>query len=195
MNNQLYNQSPWFTEALNINTNIMDYNVNVPISLFKSIEGKYFVGTAENLEFGNATHAWARLYNPPNSGVNLYVNAWTVSDILTTPYRIQIWFNSMPPGLIQYSMSVTPSNLAVRPQTKSQIQLQYGIVVRGFPTGGVKAYGRNSLAGTTIVSEEEGKFIFPPGGSFLVFISNPERPTQPASGNISFGWWEEPITQ
>lgn len=172
-----------------------DYSVNIPISLMKSIEGKYFVGTAPGLEFGNATHAWARLYNPPNSGVNLFVNAWTVSDIYSTPYSVQIWFNTTPPGFIQVSQSVTPSNLAIVPQPKSQVQLQYAIMVSGLPRGGIKAYGRYGLAGTTINSEEEGKFIFAPGGSFLILLSNPERPTLYGSGDISFGWWEEPILQ
>lgn len=196
MNNQkLYNQSTWYNSSLNINPNNKDYTVNIPISLMRSIEGKYFVGTAENLQFGNVSNAWARLYNPPNSGVNLYVNTWTVSDIFETPFSVQIWFNSTPLGLIQYSTSVAPSNFTVRPQPQSQIQLQYAIAVRGLPTSGVKAYGRYGLAGTSINSEEEGKFIFPPGGSYMIFLSNPQRPTISATGNISFGWWEEPIIQ
>ena len=190
----LYNQA-LHAGALNTNTSLMNYSVNIPISLMKSIEGKYFVGIAPNLQFGNATKAWARLYNPPNSGVNLFVNTWTVSDIFSTPYSVQIWFNSTPPGLIQFSRSVTPSNLAISPPPQSNIQLQYAISVSGFPAVGVKAYSRYGLAGTTINSEEEGKFIFAPGGSYLIFLSNPERPTIPASGNIAFGWWEEPIMQ
>jgi hypothetical protein len=194
-NHQLFNRSPQYAETLSINSNLIDYNVDVPISLMKSIEGKYFVGTAINLRFGNATNAWARLYNPLDSGVNLYVNTWTVSDIYSTPYSVQIWFNSTPPGLIQNSQSVTPSNSAISPQPQPRVLLQYAIAVRGLPTSRTLAYGRFGLAGTTINSEEEGKFIFPPGGSYLIFVSNPQSPTLPGSGNISFGWWEEPILQ
>lgn len=193
MNNQLFNQNPWYPSSLNINPNTINYNISIPISLMKSIEGKYFVGMAPNLEFGNGTNAWARLYNPPDSGVNLYVNAWTVSDILTTPYRVQIWFNCTIPGLVQYSQSITPSNLTIDPLPQPRIQLQYAITVKGLPSDGTMAFVRYGLAGTSIVSEEEGKFIFPPGSSFSIFISNPERPTQPATGSIAFGWWEEPI--
>ena len=128
MNNHvLYNQSPWHTSSLNISPNMIDYNVSIPIDLMKSIEGKYFVGMAENLQFGNATNAWARLYNPPNSGVNLYVNNWAVSDILTTPYRVRVWFNSTPIGFIEYSQNVTPSNLTIVPQPRPHVQLQYAI--------------------------------------------------------------------
>lgn len=195
MNNYIsYNQMPRYTSSLNINPNTIDYNVSIPFSLMKSIEGKYFVGSADNMPFGNATNAWARLYNPPNSGVNLYVDTWTVSDILTTPYRVRIWFNSTPRGLIEYSQNVTPSNLTIVPQPRSHILLQYAISVNGFPTDGIEAYVRYGLASTTITSVEEGKFIFPPGGSFMVSLSNPERPTVPVTGSVSFGWWEEPIS-
>lgn len=171
------------------------YTSNVPIALAKSLEGKYFLGVAEDLNFGEATHAWARLYNPPDSGVNLFVNVWTVSDVISSPIRVQVWFNSTPPGIIQVSPFVTPANTALSPLPQPKVRLEYAIGTRGFPRGGIKAFGRSGPPGVTIESEEDGKFIFPPGGSFLVFISNPETPTQPASGRVAFGWWEEPIQQ
>lgn len=218
----MYNQKPWQTASFNNNNYPMNppvsgysnssvtysqtqtpvitdtpmyYVANIPIDLTKSLEGKYFLGMAEDLEFGNATNAWARLYNPPDSGVNMFVNVWTVSDIVSSPIRVQIWFNSTPPGIIQESDTVTPANTAMRPLPQPKAKLEYAVGVRGFPAGGVKAYGRSGPAGVTINSEENGKFIFPPGGSFLVFISNPETPTRSASGRIAFGWWEEPIQQ
>ena len=171
------------------------YFADIPVELAKSLEGKYFVGVAEDIEFGNATYAWARLYNPPDSGVNMFVNVWTVSDVVSSPIRVQIYFNSNPPGIIQESTNVSPSNTAIVPLPQPKVKLEYAIAVHGFPSGGVKTYGRSGPAAVTINSEENGKFIFPPGGSFLVFIGNPETPTRLASGRIAFGWWEEPIQQ
>lgn len=46
----------------------------------------------------------------------------------------------------------------------------------------------------TLVETENGKLIFPPGGSFLVFLSITENTDTVASGRIAFGWWEEKIT-
>ncbi|MGD9567464.1 MAG: DUF6143 family protein [Sedimentibacter sp.] len=171
------------------------YFVDIPVELAKSLEGKYFVGVAEDIEFGNATNAWARLYNPPDSGVNMFVNVWTVSDVVSSPIRVQIYFNSTPPGIIQESTNVSPANTAIIPLPQPKVKLEYAIAVRGLPTGGIKTFGRSGPAAVTINSEENGKFIFPPGGSFLVFIGNPETPTRLASGRIAFGWWEEPIQQ
>jgi len=176
-----------------INNSSMNSVVNVPISLAKSYEGKYFLGMAEFLSFGEVTNTWARLYNPPNSGVNLNVNVWTVSDVSATQYRIQIWFNSTAPGFIQESTFVTPANTTLNPLPVPKVKLQYAIEVKGLPSGGVKAFGRSGVPEITINSEEEGKFIFPPGGSFLVFISNPETPLITSCARIAFGWWEDPI--
>lgn len=174
------------------NNSPMYYVADIPVDLAKSLEGKYFVGMADDLRFGNATNAWARLFNPPDSGVNLFVNVWTASDITSSPFRVQIFFNSQAPGIVQESELVTPANSAFNPPPIPHVKIQYAVGVRGLPQNGTKAFGRNGTAGITINSEEHGKFIFPPGGSFMVFLSNPETPTLPAIGKIAFGWWEEP---
>jgi hypothetical protein len=166
---------------------------SIPVPLYKSLQGKYFVGYAENLEFtGEGISAWSGLFNPPNSGVNLHVNVWTVTSLYGI-FRAQIWFNASLPGNPVRSQLVTPSNYSITPLPKPKVKLLYAQSVKGDPTGGVKAFVRRGEAESTIVAEEDGKFIFPPGGSFTVFLSNPETPQQAASGRIAFGWWEEPI--
>lgn len=171
----------------------LKYTVDVPIELAKSLEGKYFVGYADNLTFGRGTSAWARLYNPVNSGVILHVTVWTVSDVSESTFRVQIWFNAVPPGNPKKSALVTPSNMALCPLPLPRVNLQYASNVTGDPVGGIKAFVRRGQPETTMVSDEQGKFIFPPCGSFLIFLSNPESPGLATSGRIAFGWWEEPI--
>jgi hypothetical protein len=175
--------------------NRTNYNksVNIPIELYESQKGDYFIGYADNLSFGEGTSAWARLYNPPHSGVYLFVTVWTVSDISQSPFRAQIWFNATPPGTPLDSDLVTPSNTALIPPPQSRIRLQYANNVTGAPSGGIKAFVRRGQPETTLVDDEQGKFIFAPGGSFMIFLSNPEAPEQAASGRVAFGWWVEPI--
>lgn len=170
-------------------------SVNIPIELYKSLRGEYFVGYADNLTFGQGTSAWGRLYNPPNSGVNLHVNVWTVSDISESPFRAQVWFNTTPPGSPVDSNLVTPANTSIQPLPKPKIKLQLATNAKGDPRGGIKAFVRRGQPEATLVAEENGKFIFPPGGSFLVFLSNPEAPQVQASGRVAFGWWEEKISK
>ena len=167
--------------------------VNVPIETYESAVGQYFIGYADELTFGNGTSAWARLYNPPDSGVNLFVNVWTVTDISQSPFRAQFWFNAEAPGIFSESTLVTPSNTAYRPVPKPRVRLELASDVSGEPSGGVKAFVRRGEPEVTLVESENGKLIFPPGGNFLVFLSLAEVATEPAAGRIAFGWWEEKL--
>lgn len=188
-----YNQKSELPSVFKNNVNLSDYYVSMPIELAKSIEGKYFAGIANEIKFGEATNGWARLYNPPDSNVNLFLNTWTAGTTTSAPFRIQVWFNSNPSGIIEDSSFVTVTNTSIVPAPIPKVRLQYASGVRGFPEGGSYAFSRNGIPNETIVSEESGKFIFPPGGSFLINLSNPATPTQPAFGKVAFGWWEEPI--
>jgi hypothetical protein len=167
--------------------------VQIPIELYKSILGEYFIGYADNLSLGGGTSAWARLYNPKDSGVNLHVNVWTVTDISEVPFRAEFWFNASVPGRPTESKLVTPSNTALCPKPKPKIRLQQASNVVGQPIGGVKAFVRRGQPEMTLVDTENGKLIFPPGGSFLVFVSFAENPEATGSGRVAFGWWEEPL--
>ncbi len=166
--------------------------VNIPNPLAKSFQGKYFVGYADDLAFGNGTSAWAGLFNPINSGVYLFVNVWTITELLgQAPIRAQIWFNSKPPGNPLSSELVTPSNTALCPPPEPSVRLLQASNVTGSPSGGIKAFVRRATPESTLVFEEDGKYIFPPGGNLTVFLSNPEQPEVPVAGRIAFGWWEE----
>lgn len=162
-------------------------------SLYHSLQGQYFVGYADNMFFEKDKNAWAALVNPNNSGINLFVNVWTVTDLYEPPIRMQIWFNSNLPGDQIISNLVTPSDTAIVPLPQSKIILMQASNVIGTPTGGVKGFVRRTSPGETLVSEEDGKFVIPPGGNFAIFLSNPEGVNVPASTRVAYGWWEEKI--
>lgn len=174
-------------------TPTINYSISVPMNLAKSLEGKYFVGYVDELKFGAGTFSWARLYNPPDSGVNLHVAVWTISDVAQSSFTATIYFNSSPLGTPVDSEHVTSTNTSIIPLPQPKIKLQYAATTRGFPQGGTKAFIRRGQPNATLVSDEEGKFIFPPGGNFLISLSNPQTPTIPVSASVAFGWWEEPI--
>lgn len=161
-------------------------------SLYHSLQGQYFVGYADNMFFEAGKNAWAALYNPKSSGVNLFVNVWTAVSLLQ-PFRIQIWINAKLPGQPTASTLVTPANTAVHPLPKPKVYLMQASNVADTPTCGVKAFVRRAPAGETVVAEEDGKFIIPPGGNFAVFLSYDESATDYASVRVAYGWWEEPI--
>jgi hypothetical protein len=170
---------------------MLEKTVNIPIPLFESIEGRYFVGQTELLNFGNSTNAAGELFNPIHSQVNLFVNVITISNITQTDFLAQIWFNSKLPGKGTVSKLVTPANTALCPSPKPKVALQFAPDIHGTPNGGVNPFDRVIPPITTIVDEEDGKFIIPPGGSFAIFLVGQGRTRLQA--RIAFGWWEEKI--
>jgi hypothetical protein len=132
---------------------VINKTVNIPIELYESDIGRYFIGYADELSFGLGTSAWARLYNPPCSGVLLHVNVWTVTDISEAPFRAQFWFNASVPG--DYSLAMpTPSNTAFRPVPVPKTELQMASNATETPVGGVKAFVRRGEPISTMVETD-----------------------------------------
>jgi hypothetical protein len=165
--------------------------VNIPISLFESLEGRYFVGQTEVLTFGNGTNAVGRLFNPTHSQVNLFVNVITISNITQTDFLAQIWFNAELPEKGTVSKLVTATNTVLCPRPKPEVVLQFAQQLQGTPSGGVNPFNRVIPPITTVVDEEDGKFILPPGSSFAIFLVG--QGSVPLQARIAFGWWETRI--
>lgn len=166
---------------------------DMPYPLYLSLQGKYFVGYADEMKFGNGTIAWAGLVNPINSRVNLYVYVWTVTNIGQLPLNGGIWFNTNPQGSPVLSELVTPANTAIRPLPMPKVMLLQASNVTEQPNGGIKMFERTVDPEVTIASEENGALIFPPGGSLIITLSYPEAINEPGMGRVAFGWSEEKI--
>jgi hypothetical protein len=163
---------------------------SMPYALYLSLQGNYFLGSTEELEFGNGRNAWAGLFNPCNSGVNLHVYFWGVSNTGDSPIRAQIWFNSDPPGRPTRVTTVTSGNTALCPPPRTSIKFLQASNVFGDPVGGVKAFVRRAAGKTTISDVEVGKFILPPCGSFVISLGTPEAPNEPGRATVGFAWFE-----
>ncbi|WP_039656073.1 DUF6143 family protein [Clostridium tyrobutyricum] len=161
-----------------------------PMPLYQSLRGKYFVGLSRE-EFGEGRYAWAGLFNPRDSGVLLFVNVFTVGNVTEIPFSFQVWLNTTASGKAKLTDMQSPSNTAIRPLPKPRIKFLYSENVDAEPTGGTIIFGRRCPAETTIVSEEDGKFICRPGGNFLINCLPPETNNEKILGRIAFGWWEE----
>ena len=92
-------------------------------------------------------------------------------------------------GVVLDKVSPGNTTLSLLPVTK--IELQYVQSVGGFPTSGVNVL--DTLVGPegTLVSEDEGKWIIPPGGKFIVFLES--LGVELMKTLIAFCWWQEKI--
>lgn len=162
--------------------------VNIPNPLYQSLQGRYFVGQTEHIRLGKGKNAWGGLINPRKSNVNLFVNAFTITNHSNQPFEAEIWFNSDPPGKPVISNNVTPANTALSPSPKPKVKIEYAEFVKELPKKGVMAFRRIVPPQSTLTSDEDGKFIFPPGGSFIIFLVSPNN--EIIQAEVAFGWFE-----
>ena len=168
-----------------------DKVINIPISLFESLKGKYFIGQTEPILVSNTSNAWAGLFNPNESGVNLYANVITISNFSNESLVAEIWFNTNFSDLGILSQKISSSNTAFEPKPANKVNIKYMQSTENIPNGGINVFDRIVPPNGTLVSEDDGKLIFSPCGNYSVLIKS-------ASPNFSkvivaFGWWEELI--
>lgn len=166
---------------------------DMPYALYLSLQGKYFVGFAADVQFVDDKYGWAGLVNPTHSCVNLNVYVWTVTNFDESPLNAEIWFNANTPEDSVISDYITPANTAIYPLPQPKVSILQANNVSGRPQWGDRIFSKKVPSEVTIVGEEVGRFIFPPGGSFSVTLSNVEGASQSGIGNIAFGWYEEEI--
>ncbi|MNG31293.1 hypothetical protein D3C84_1170650 [compost metagenome] len=69
------------------------------------------------------------------------------------------------------------------------MKLQFVKSTSGLPRGGVNVFLREAPPKSTLASDEDGKFIIPPGGAFVLFLVGPKSAI--VKVRLAFGWWEE----
>lgn len=166
--------------------------VNIPVSLFESMKGKYFVGQTEALIVGNRLNGWAGLINPCNSKTNLYANVFTISNFSSSEYlTAEIWLNTNNPKKLSISNKVSPTNTASNHFQKNKVDIGFVKSTFELPESGVNVYKRIVPPNTTLVGEEDGKFIEAPGGNYVLIIKSSS--SNPIKVIVAFGWWEKRI--
>ena len=173
--------------------NTITQAADMPYALYLSLQGKYFVGFAADVQFANGKYGWAGLVNPTHSCVNLHVYVWTVTNFGVPPLSAEIWFNANIPGDTIMSDFITPANTAICPLPQPRVRILQANNVCGYPQCGDRILVKKVPPEVTIVGEEVGRFIFPPGGSLSVLLSDAEELNRSGIGNVAFGWWEEEI--
>ena len=164
--------------------------VSIPISLCKSINGKYFAGQTEALRVGNGSNAWAALVNPRCSGVNLYTNVFTISNFSDDYLTAEIWLNTDFPVKGCISHNVSPTNTALKKPCKNKVDIKFVASTTEVPEKGVNVYGRIVAPNATLVVEEDGKFITGPCGNYTLVIKSSSCHLEKVI--VAFGWWETP---
>ena len=166
--------------------------VSIPLPVWESFQGNYFVGQTPTLQFGPDTTAWAGLINPRRGGVPFNLAAVTVSNLSETSILAQLWFNpALPsPGLKADSVTTANTNLCPLPYPRVEVRYDSAVHLRSFASG-VNPIDRVVPGYSTTVADKDGKFIFPGDGRFAVLLIPTQRTTAPIPAIVAFGWWEQ----
>lgn len=156
------------------------------VVLLRSLQGKYFLGQTEDLTISSTTNAWAELHNPLGSGVNIHLNVWTTSNLSSKNYTSCVYFDAGFPVATDLSARISSTNL-IEPKAIPKAEIRYKSNTAEIPTG-VIVYTRRIPIESTVLAEEDGKFIIPPGKSIGLHL---HETTASGVCRAAFGWWED----
>ena len=166
--------------------------VNITSAALNSKMGRYFIAQTGLLNFGGGYKAWGGIVNPVNSGVNLYIDIFTITNFPTQDFIGEIWLNADAPINAVVTSSIIPSNQAISPPPIPNAVMEYVDCLTDSMAGGVNIFGRIVAPNSTLVSDSHnGSIIIGLGGSFSILL----RPlvSQYIVGTIVLTWWEEAI--
>lgn len=164
--------------------------VNVTSPALNSRRGKYFIGKTGLLNFGGGYYAWGGIVNPVDSGVNVYIDIFTITNLSNQNFLGEIWLNANPPRNAAVSSQVTPTNQAITPSPHPKAVMKYAGYSAEPMSKGVNIFDRIVNQNSTLVSDSHnGSIIIGPGGSFSILLRSPGY--QYITGTIVLTWWEE----
>lgn len=161
--------------------------INNPI--YKSFQGKYFMGQTGEMILSPCCNAYAALFNPQNSNFDLFFSVFTVTNYSDVPLNAEVWLiPSFTPSGIESDL-VSPANIAIKPIQIPKVKLLYDQFTNKPKWEGTNVFDRIVSPYSTLADEKDGKIIIPPDGAFLVKVASIS--TETSKIRIAFGWWEE----
>ena len=161
-------------------------------SVYHSYLGNYFLGQTETISYGGGFQAWGGLINPSNSNVNMFLNAYTISNYADDPITAEGWLSSNLPGNAVTSSHFAAGNQSITPPMLPKVMIQSANFVSATPKGGTYTFTRRVEPNITLTKHDfQGMYVIPPGSSFVLsFLPQAEMLVHV---KIAFGWWEEEI--
>jgi hypothetical protein len=159
-------------------------------AVYHSYLGKYFLGQTDLITFGGSYNAWGALVNPAGSNVNLFLNAYTISNFSNEPLTAEGWLSSTLPGDAKVSRFVAAGNQSISPPPMPKVKILSASLTAGTPAGGTYTFVRRVEPNQTLTKHDfQGMYIIPPGSSFAIFFLSPGR--NRVQTRLAFGWWED----
>lgn len=162
----------------------------LPENVYHSYLGEYFLGQTDTITFGGGYNAWGALVNPVGSKVNMFLNAYTITNFANVPLTAEGWLSAKLPGRREKSPYFAAGNQAIFPPPMPKVEIQNASFVSGSLSSGTYAFVRRVEPSETLTKHDfQGMYIIPPGSSFSLFFLSPGN--SQVYARVAFGWWEE----
>lgn len=162
----------------------------IPENVYHSSLGEYFFGQTDLISFGAGKQGWGALVNPSDSQVNLFLNAYTITNFSDEPITAEGWLDATLPGTSVTSQNFAAGNQAMTPPSVPKVLIQSASMTSGEPAGGSYTFVRRVEPAITLTKHDfQGMYIIPPGSSFALFFLSPGN--WRAYTRVAWGWWEE----
>lgn len=162
----------------------------LPENVYHSYLGEYFLGQTDLISFGGGYNGWGGLVNPADSNVNIFLNAYTITNYSNEPLTTEAWISSILPGNGKTSPHFAAGNQTIIPPPMPRTDIKSASFISGKPSRGTNAFVRRVEPLVTLTKHDfQGMFIIPPGSSFSLFFLSPGK--SQVHARVAFGWWEE----
>jgi len=105
----------------NIKENVPKEVVVLSDAVYHSYLGRYFLGQTDMICFGESYNAWGALVNPKGSNINMFLNAYTISNFSDEPFTAEGWLSSTLPGDSMISRHFAAGNQAISPPPQPMV--------------------------------------------------------------------------
>ncbi|MCS1351064.1 DUF6143 family protein [Mechercharimyces sp. CAU 1602] len=163
--------------------------------LIRRVEGKHFSGQSGLLSPEGARFAWAGLFNPLHSGVNVVLDTAEKYNLSSQPMTAKILFNALPTGRQITSSQISSTNTSPlrSPSPIPRAKVKFNSATTSPFKGGKFISIRRLPANSTVITPitSLGSVIIAPRSTLIsVFIS-----PSPTKARESFAWWEVPLQE
>lgn len=159
-------------------------------AVYHSYLGEYFLGQTDIITFGGEYNAWGGLINPEDSNVNIFLNAYTISNFSNHPLTAEGWLSSTLPGKAKISTDYAAGNQSIIPSPMPKVKIQNANFESKAQIDGTYTFVRRVESNETLTKHDfQGMYIIPPGSSFTLFFLSPGN--EKIQTRVAFGWWEE----
>lgn len=163
------------------------YVATVVEGLTQSERCQYFIGSTQRFLFGNGKAAVVVFANPPCSGVNVYMNKISSSNLSASPVSIDIYTRAKVGGHLKRSFDIVPGDLNCI-EAKPKTQLLYGSGASILE--GKRIYVETITPFDTLRGLPSGSIILPPG-THRAYLFQTIYSQELTTVSMGFNWWEE----